>query len=118
MRILLAIFCMFTVGFVVVAAMAIQLLVTLLPYLILAAIIWAIVRLLHRRSQRKAPAAAPTSPAVLPASHPRQGAAHPVTRRAVSQGGWVMVPMWFEPTPHRVHEVIDAEVIDEDGRRG
>ncbi len=114
MRILLAFFCMFAVVTVVIAAMAIELLITLLPYLILGAIVLAIVRLLRRRSASAA--AAVTSPAPMPM--PRPAPVRPVAPRPVNQGGWVMVPMWFEPAGQPVHEIIDAEVIDGDVRRG
>lgn len=114
MRILLAFFFMFTVMLVVIAAMAIELLVTLLPYLMMGAIVWAIVRLVRRRSVAAAPVSAP---AVI-APRQRQAPVQSATPRVVTQGGWVMVPMWFGPADQPVREVIDAEVIDESGRRG
>ncbi|MUL78774.1 hypothetical protein [Mycolicibacterium sp. CBMA 226] len=112
MRILLAFFCMFAVMTVVIAAMAIELLITLLPYLILGAVVLAIVRLVCRRSASAAPAV------TAPAPMPRPAPARSVAPRSVNQGGWVMVPMWFEPAGQPVHEIIDAEVIDGDIRRG
>jgi hypothetical protein len=132
MRFLITLLCMGTVVMVAAVLVLIDVFIKLLPLLIAALVVVVAVRSWERRRHR-APAAAVAPSAVVNvpgeaafAAQPpntldtmRSHLATPPYRHAgVSvpgiPDGWVMVPVWRGPVPHRQqYTVIDAEVISE-----
>jgi hypothetical protein len=113
MKVLLSFLVMGVIALFAVVLVVVQTLIKLLPLLVAALLVVVAVRVWERR--RRGPGVVPpVAPLALrPAANPTQ------PLRPAPVGGWVLVPVWMDragrPQPHR--PVIDAEVINEDGRR-
>lgn len=97
------------IAILIVVALAVSTAVTLFlaaaPYLLLLAVVFAIGRATRHRTGTPTTARHQPGPIAQPPS------------TAVGPSGWVLVPVWLGPNPHRRPlPVLDAEVID-DGRR-
>lgn len=119
MKLLLGFFLVCTAMSVLVVAALVQLLIHLLPYLILIAAVVLVVRMLRGRHAAPPVAGLPARrPHTRRYHRPPLGAApSPPTGWAPGAApGWVLLPVWVGPPARPSSPVIDAEVIEEDGR--
>jgi hypothetical protein len=113
MRIIAAFLVMGLLGFIAFVLAVVSALIQLLPFIAVALIVALLIRIGRKRPAHRGKAVS-RAPAPRAPIAPRPGQ----PQRAVNGGGWVLVPMWIPGTPQSpAHpRVLDAEVIDQDGR--